>query len=109
MGVSKGRQKNSVGIDKKWEIRLQFRGPRVAQIAGADRPNNLKCFTIAFGGVIAVIKWGRQALNHALSPMSEFYARKSGSNHLRHLVPGTVMHSQWHPPVLVNFCPLISG
>ena len=31
-------------------------GVRVAQMAGADRPNDLKCFNIAFSRVIAVLK-----------------------------------------------------
>ena len=47
-------------------------GVRVAQMVGSDRPNNLKRFNIAFSGVIAVIKWDRRLLNHALAAMSEF-------------------------------------
>ena len=41
-------------------------GVRVAQMAGSDRPNDLKCFNIAFSGVIAALKWGRRLLNHTI-------------------------------------------
>ena len=49
-------------------------GVRVAQMVGSDRPNNIERFNIALSGVIAVIKWDRRLLNHALGRDVEFYA-----------------------------------
>ena len=55
-------------------------------MAGADRPNDLKCFNIAFSGVIAALKWGRRLLNHTIDRVVKILRRKSVSNHLRYLV-----------------------
>ena len=75
VGISKGVKKNSVGIDlverpflkaqtlksvnhcnfTVWGIYLHFGGARELRCP-PDRPNELKCFNIAFGAVIAVFK-----------------------------------------------------